>query len=269
MIRSQWDDMDRLLEWELDLPDELLPENTEPMDDGFEEPDPETVKTDIKPGDVITIGQHRLMCGDSTDEKQVATLLGGVTPDIVHNDPPYGMNAVTKSGVLSKRYKTDIMGDDDGTVAKDSFHVCQKLFPRSLQIWWGANYYSSALPDAEGWIVWDKNNGQSDQTDCELAWTNARTVVRQFTKASEKTNRLHPTQKPVALVSWIINRIHKADPQTIADLFGGSGVTMVTAHQIGATSYVMEYDPKFCQIIVDRMKRLDQSIKIERNGNPF
>jgi len=228
----------------------LDPEQVDGLTDEDDVPEaPETPVT--VEGDVWILGNHRLMCGDSTSIDAVEKLMQGVYPDLIHTDPPYGMNAVSKSSVLKANYGTDILGDDNQDVAKDAFNLIFGLYPDAKQIWWGANYYCSVLPDSECWLVWDKNNGQSDQTDCELAWANFRSVVRQFTQASEKKNRVHPTQKPVSLMEWIIKRFNLS-AKTIADYFGGSGSTLIAAEKHGIDAYIMEFDPKFCDVIILR-----------------
>jgi DNA modification methylase len=257
MLKLEFDELAEL-GFDLELTgfslDEIEALNPIELNEGLTDEDevpgiPDEPKT--KKGDIYQLGFHRLMCGDSTFIDDVEKLMQGTYPDLVHTDPPYGMNAVSKSSVLKKNYKTDILGDDTPDVAKDAFNLIYGLYPEAKHIWWGANYYCSALPDSECWLVWDKDNGQSDQTDCELAWANFRSVVRQFTKASEKSNRVHPTQKPVALMEWIIRRF-KLSSDTIADYFGGSGSTLIAAEKHGIKSFIMEFDPKFCDVIVKR-----------------
>ena len=236
--------------------------------DGLTDEDavPEDVEPKVKKGELWQLGNHRLLCGDSTSEADVKKLLNNIYPDLIHTDPPYGMNAVTKSGVLKKNYKTDIMGDNDPEIAKKSFKLIQELYNRSYQIWWGANYYSSVLPDSECWLVWDKNNGQSDQTDCELAYANFRSVVRQFTLSSEKKNRVHPTQKPVSLYNWVFEKF-KLSSSTMLDLFGGSGTAIIASEIKKIQSYTMEFDPKFCDVIIKRWEDFTgQTAKLLERG---
>ena len=248
--------------------DALLADPTEGLTDADAVPDVPAVPVTVE-GDVWLLGRHRLMCGDSTSIDAVERLMDGVKPDLIHTDPPYGMNAVSKSSVLKKNYGTDIMGDDTPDVAKDAFRLINGLYPDAKQIWWGANYYCSVLPDSECWLVWDKNNGGSDQTDCELAWANFRSVVRQFTMASEKVNRVHPTQKPVALMEWIIKRFNLS-AKTIADFFGGSGSTLIAAEKNGIDAFVMEFDPKFADVIITRWQDFTgQAATLESTGQAF
>lgn len=237
------------LDWGIE---ELEPEKEVEEDDfDVEEAIPDEPKSKL--GDIYQLGEHRLMCGDSTKEEDVAKLINGNKVDMVFTDPPYGMSAVSKSGVLSKTYKTDIMNDGTNEVAIDCFLLCQRMFNDAKQVWWGANYYTECLPSSECWIVWDKNNGASDQTDCELAWANFRSVVRQFTLASEKKNRVHPTQKPIKLIAMIFYKFEKENKfNNVLDLFGGSGSTLITCEQLNRKCYMMELDPKYVDAIIKR-----------------
>ena len=232
-----------------------LMDATAPEPGELDEDDPvEVQETAVSAlGDVWQLGKHRLMCGSATSKDDVLNLTENSKIDLIYTDPPYGMNAVSKSGVLSKHYKTDIMGDDDNSVAISAFVLAEELYKSTSQIWWGANYYTECLPSSECWIVWDKNNGASDQTDCELAWTNFRSVVRQFTMASEKTNRVHPTQKPVKLFCEIVSKFDKDNKiKNVLDLFGGSGSTLIACEQLKNTCYLMELDPRYVDVIVKR-----------------
>ena len=232
------------------------------VEDDFEVDLPEEPTAQI--GKIYELGGHRLICGDSTDPAVIDRLMDGVKADMVFTDPPYGMNAVSKSGVLSEHYKTDIMNEDDNTVAIDAFNLAREYFKDAKQIWWGANYYTECLPSSECWIVWDKNNGASDQTDCELAWTNIRSVVRQFTMASEKTNRVHPTQKPCKLFEEILHKFDKDNSvKYVVDLFGGSGSTLIACEQLSRKCYMCELDPKYVDVIIKRWEKFTGKKAVE------
>ena len=251
ILANEWDSV-QLAEWGLDVwenEDDKIAEAGLIDDDEI----PEVKESIVKRGDIWQLGEHRVMCGDSTSSDDVAKLMNGEKADMVFTDPPYGMNAVSKSGVLSARYKTDIIGDDNTDVARDSFSLIHSLYD-CKQIWWGANYYSEFLPSAEGWIVWDKNNGGSDQTDCELAWTNFRSVCRLYKKASEKRNRVHPTQKPVELFLWSIEKF-KVEFNIVLDVFLGSGSTLIAAEKLKRKCYGMELDEKYCDVIINRWEQ--------------
>lgn len=274
MLKIELQDLDAegfdlsLTGFNVDEIDNFLADPTEGLTDDDAVPEMPAIPVTVE-GDVWVLGRHRLMCGDSTSIDAVERLMDGTKPDLIHTDPPYGMNAVSKSSVLKKNYGTDIMGDDTPDVAKDAFRLINGLYPEAKQIWWGANYYCSVLPDSECWLVWDKDNGGSDQTDCELAWANFRSVVRQFTMASEKKNRVHPTQKPVALMEWIIKRFNLS-AKTIADYFGGSGSTLIAAEKHGIQGFIMEFDPKFADVIIKRWQDFTgQEATLEGSGETF
>lgn len=270
-------------EWDFDiLPDELAEldlsdfdfdfgiddeeEETEIVEDEAPEVD-EDAEPITKLGDIWQLGRHRLMCGSSTDKDSILKLTENSPIYLIYTDPPYGMNAVSKSGVLSKNYKTDIMGDDDNSVAISAFMLASEMYRNTNQIWWGANYYTECLPSSECWIVWDKNNGASDQTDCELAWANFRSVVRQFTMASEKKNRVHPTQKPVKLFAEIVKKFDKNNNfKTVLDLFGGSGSTLIACEQMNRTCFTMELDEKYCDVIIKRWEKFTGEKAVLING---
>ena len=261
---SEWDFdflADELTEIDLSAFDfdfgiEAEEEETEIVEDEAPEVD-EDAEPIAKLGDIWQLGRHRLMCGSSTDKDSILKLTENNPIYLIYTDPPYGMNAVSKSGVLSKNYKTDIMGDDDNSVAISAFMLASEMYRNTNQIWWGANYYTECLPSSECWIVWDKNNGASDQTDCELAWANFRSVVRQFTMASEKKNRVYPTQKPVKLFAEIVKKFDKNNNfKTVLDLFGGSGFTLIACEQMNRTCFTMELDPRFCDVIIKRWETL-------------
>lgn len=254
-------------------------------------------ETDIVLGDLFEIGGHRLLCGDSTDSDQVAKLMNGKKADMVFTDPPYLMDF--KGGIHDGGRKSfnskhggilnDKMSKSDGEDFLDAINsniilFCKGAFYitfyrlgidkyyqslnrvglkcRSLIIWNKGNhtlsnsdYMSRYEPIFYGWV--DEHNFYGGNNGMDI-WDIERT----------KKNELHPTMKPVALCEKAINDASKKEDK-ILDLFLGSGSTMVASHQLNRKCYGMELDPKYCQVIIDRMIKLDPSLKITKNGKEW
>lgn len=274
MLANEWD-ADKLTEWGLDLPD-MDAKVLDAEEDDFDVPDG-GIDTDIVPGDLFEIGAHRLLCGDSTDADAVARLMNGEKADMVFTDPPYGIDignqSQGKGGGVAKKINYG-RNDWDKSIpyeaVNNTFSISDNI------ILWGANYYADKLPPSPCWVIWDKDNGSTDFADCEIAWTSYKKASRLFKwkwsgmlqeDMKNKEKRVHPTQKPSALAKWCIETFKAGN--IIADIFLGSGSTMVAAHQLGRKCYGMELDPKYCQVIVDRMRKLDPSLEIKRNGQPY
>jgi DNA modification methylase len=272
-LANDWNP-EELNEWGLDVPNMDLTE-LEAEDDNFEEP--ENVETDIVLGDLFEIGEHRLLCGDSTDSDSVARLMDGQKADMVFTDPPYGIKVVQGDSVggnkLAKANSySEIIGDDTTDTAREFYNTCISLGMENFIIW-GGNYFTDFLAPSMCWIVWDKEN-TGNFADVELAWTSFdkgaklykwqwNGMIRKGDKNIEGKTRVHPTQKPVGLFGDIFNDFQF---KICFDGFLGSGSTMVASHQLKRKCYGMELDPKYCQVIIDRMKKLDPTIKIKKNG---
>lgn len=213
-------------------------------------------------GDVWLLGRHRVMCGDSTDRAQVERLMDGTKADMVFTDPPYGIGVVHDrgdygTGVLASagKYRA-VLGDENTDVARKACALIMSLNP-STAIVWGANYFASSLPDETKWIVWDKKRPQDTTfSDCELAWTNKTGGIRKYEffwhgmmQEGQREKRVHPTQKPVGLVEKVF-----ADypSESVLDLFGGSGSTLIACEKTGREARLMELDPAYVDVIVRR-----------------
>jgi 16S rRNA G966 N2-methylase RsmD len=267
MLRVEFAEL-KDLDYDLDLTgftgdeiDALTPQQVqEGLTDEDETPDlPEEPTTKL--GDIYILGNHRLMCGDSTSVDAVDKLMDGGNADMVFTDPPYGIahsgKGITANGVEGNDFG-EIMGDKDVSVAIDAYNLCAGQWPDAKLIFWGANYYPSALPDGHGWIVWDKQREGDTFSGAELAFINGGVRVDVFrhmwhgmVKASEHgEKRVHPTQKPIALAEWCFARY--GDPALVLDLFGGSGSTLIACEKTNRQARLMELDPKYCDVIVKR-----------------
>jgi|DEB0MinimDraft_10_1074344.scaffolds.fasta_scaffold08955_3 DNA modification methylase len=279
-LANTWD-AEELNEWGLDTPDNWKAEELEAEEDDYEVP--EELKTDVVLGDLIEIGEHRLLCGDSTDSDQVAKLMNGEKADMVFTDPPYGINEKgdrSKRGGLAKGNNLPDFIDDSIQYAIDAFNQPQNL-DIPIQVWFGANYYCHSLPQGNNWLVWDKRveeKQRDTQSDCELAWVKSRfnsvRIFRHLWKGMMKDSergqrRVHATQKPIALIEFALNEYGSKEGDLVIDYFTGSGSTMVAAHQLKRKCYGMELDPKYCQVIIDRMTKLDPTLSVKINGKEY
>lgn len=265
-------------EWGIEIPEEI-PEASE---DDFDTTPPENPITVL--GDLYEIGEHRLLCGDSTDSDQVAKLMNGKKADMVFTDPPYGMNF--QSNFREKTPQFSKIKNDDKILdiapilfllMKDNSpaYVCTRwdLYPiwfnqmadcfniKNCIVWYKkggglGDLKNSYSPNHEFIIVGHKGNSQLTGKRNSDVWEIGRDGVNDYK---------HPTQKPVELSSFAMQN-HSDNNGLIVDLFLGSGSTMVASHQLNRKCYGMELDCKYVDVIVKRMLKLDKTLKIKKNG---
>jgi len=271
--------------------DDLLPEvELEVKEDDYEEP--EDLETTVVLGDVYQLGEHRLMCGDSTKIEDVEKLMDGQKADMVFTDPPYGMflNAdfsdmknhldfAKEKGFTGGRKYKNVIGDNED-FNPDFINTIFSIFGYCKEIMlWGANYYSELLQDRNSgsWFVWDKRLDESADKmygSCfELLWSKSKhkqDIARVKwasvfgTEQEFDHKRHHPTQKPIELSSWFITK-YSEENSKVVDLFGGSGSTLIACEQTNRVCYMMEIDPHYCQVIIDRWEKFTgkEAIKLE------
>lgn len=203
----------------------------------------------------VIIGNATLYLGDC---REILPTLPKV--DAVITDPPYGIGEnsyrVANRGKLAKAIDYGNFDWDTEPASADLIDAC--LTAGKMAIIFGGNYFQ--LPPSRCWLVWDKQNGGNDFADCELAWTNITGSVRIFRhmwngmlRASERnTQRVHPTQKPVALMKWCIERAN--NPRSIIDPFMGSGTTGIASMDMGCSFIGIEKDERYFEIACRRIE---------------
>lgn len=226
-----------------------------------------------KRGEIYRLGNHRLMCGDSTNRDDIEKLMDGEQAELLLTDPPYGINAVERGGhndgkkaghqiARDKKY-APIIGDSTTETAKANFEITREF--SSNQVVFGGNYFTNFLPPSRCWIVWDKKVAGSF-ADGELAWTsfdkNLRIygflwsgMRREGNREYEGKERVHPTQKPVGMLANILKDFSEEN-DLILDCFGGSGSTLIACEQTGRKCYMMELDPHYIDVIIQRWENL-------------
>tara|TARA_R100001480_G_scaffold50970_7_gene64326 strand:- start:172 stop:1365 length:1194 start_codon:yes stop_codon:yes gene_type:complete len=256
-----------LLGFENDFIDNLLePDQNEGLTDEDAVPDaPETATT--QPGDIWILGNHRLMCGDSTDTGAVMALMDGQKADMVFTDPPYGVEY--QSNKRTKTAKFDKLKNDDQIL--DITAVLKACSTGWMFIWtsWKVqNLWIDSLNEfgyPTNMVIWHKPGGgigdlkKTFYSDYEIAlvWHRGTELcgkrigsVWTINKDGATTYQ-HPTQKPVALGVEAIDKTTKHD-STVLDLFGGSGSTLIACEKTSRICYMMEIDPIYCDVIIQR-----------------
>ena len=282
MLANEWD-VDKLNDWGLDLPP-MFDEVLEAEEDDYTEPD--NMQVDVVLGDLIEIGEHRLLCGDSTDADQVAKLMNGEKADMVFTDPPYGVSYQSNWRNNKSENKFNILENDNKFL---DFKPILLLYTKESSAWfiWTShqvypmwrNMYEEYYLNT---IIWDKGKmGMGDllsygnNYEMALFCSQGKPKLKGERKKAiweinidSGSKYVHPTQKPVALSSYAIPDFININ-DLVLDLFLGSGSTMVAAHQLKRKCYGMELDPKYCQVIIDRMQKLDSKLSIKINGKEY
>lgn len=271
-------------------------EEKEAVEDEFEAELPAEPKAKL--GDIYQLGRHRLMCGDSTSVTDIDRLMNGIKADMIYTDPPYGMNLDTdyssmknnldfaneKNFTGGKKYAQGIVDD----FKPEMINTIMQLDVKETFLW-GADYFAEILPNKNdgSWIVWDKRANGNDNIEedyssdkmygsCfELCWSrnkHKRDIARIKwagvfgTEQEFDHKRHHPTQKPVKLSEWFLKKYSK-EGYSILDLFGGSGSTLIACEQLNRKCYMMELDPKYIDVIINRWEQFTGKKAVLINGN--
>jgi site-specific DNA-methyltransferase (adenine-specific) len=283
---NEWD-VEELETWGLDIPDFTTKELPQAEEDDFDTTPPENSITVL--GDLYEIGEHRLLCGDSTQTDTFEKLMLGEFADMCITDPPYNVayEGKTKDALT---IENDSMGDADFYNFLYDFYSALTTAVRkggAIYVWHASSEvvnFGKALVDA-GWLlkqqlIWVKNTmvmGRQDyqwkHEPCLYGWLagdshkwysdRKQTTVIEWDKPQR--NGEHPTMKPIGLFSYQIQNSSQVG-DIVIDAFGGSGTTMVACEQIKRKARLIEYDPKYCDVIVKRMIALEPTIIVKRNG---
>ena len=288
----------QLEELEIKLPNDTA--DVPIIEDDFEVD--EDIETDIKLGDKFQLGNHFLLCGDATQEEDINQLLTAtgdeIKVDMVLTDVPYGMGLDTDyskmnnpNGKITEFNQREIPPKSNNYTEKkvDLFNenILKNIFKLNVNevFLWGADYFTENIPNLKegSWIVWDKRTNEKPFPEdfpldkmfgsCfELCWSKTkhkREIARirwaglYGVETEFDKQRVHPTQKPIRLSAWFINK-YSSENDVILDLTAGSGSTLLASEQTHRRYYAMEIEPVYCQIIINRFENLtgENAIKI-------
>lgn len=291
MLANEWD-VAELDEWGMDLPKDLFKTDEVEQDEVPEVPE----EPITKPGDLWILGQHRLLCGDSTNTQHVDRLMNKELADLIFTDPPWNVNYGGQTGKTPWKQRTimnDHMEDDkwDEFVAGfcASFAIASKpgapiYVVMSAQEW--PSLQTNLINSGFHWsstIIWVKDrlviSRKDYHTQYEPIWYGwnekaARLMQVEDRKQSDvwevdrpHVSDLHPTTKPIELIARALNNSSRSG-NLVLDLFGGSGSTMIACEQTGRRNCSMELDPKYCDVIVKRWENLTgNKAVLEKDSN--
>jgi len=282
---------DEIQEWGIEVQEDEQ-EEIDAVEDDFEVELPEEPISKL--GDMYEIGEHRLLCGDSTDSDQVAKLMNEEKADMVFTDPPYGVSYTGGHNKTQRKgIKSDELQDEDlSNLFQDSINnAC--IFSKETSpfyIWYAGGKsketylgLSNTPIDVRAVICWYKVKSGSgafmsqyipNYEPCiygfkegkSIKWYGATDEKTVWEFPKDKENEFHLTQKPISVVERALKN-SSMQKDLIYDCFLGGGSTMVASHQLKRKCYGMELDPKYCDVIVKRMLELDSKLLIKRNGN--
>ena len=278
MLANEWDTSE-LEDWGMEewLHTEDFEKEVE--EDDYIDEDAKNAPTRCNTGDIWILGNHRLMCGDSTKESDVAKLMNNDKADLLLTDPPYN---VDYQGATKDKMKiaNDNMDDVEfiGFLTAAFNCAIQSMRPGAAFYVWHADSkgfeFRKALKDVgltlRETLIWVKNAivlGRQDyqwrHEPCLYGWKDGgahyfiddRSQSTVIFEDKPLRNDIRPTMKPVKLMARLINNSSKSE-QLVLDLFGGSGSTLIACEQTGRKCYTMEFDPKYCDAILERWEKL-------------
>lgn len=292
VLANEWDATE-LTSWGLDIPN--FDNKLEAEEDDFNVPEG-GIETDIVLGDLFEIGEHRLLCGDSTDSDAVAKLMNGEKADMVFTSPPYNANTkftnVKNEGKLYENYDDNLSSKEYIEFAESVLEIC--FLNTEGFIFWNVNYNTNSKNEfikqiynridfLEELICWKKTalpvpSGLTRTWEPIFVFKTNKELKRIGTLNKTEFNfwdinnsgaldKSHRAAFPIKLVEKSLNLVVNA--KIIFEPFTGSGTTMVASHQLNRKCYGMELDPKYCQVIVDRMIKLDPTLVIKKNGQEY
>lgn len=255
-LANEWD-AEQLTDWGLDIPG-FDTDEEETGEDDYDAP--EKIETDIKAGDLFQIGNHRLLCADSTDIEQVKRLMDGHSADMIFTDPPYELESIdTYASVAVVSKKTNILIFASDKQIPFVFESVGKFAEFKRLYTLDTGIASPTNNDVYVNHIALLRFKMGDSIKFNNIHNGGRSIVKTDYRKNLKEGGLHPHQKALDTLQLFI-KYWSNDGSVIVDFFGGSGSTMVAAHRTGRICYMIEREPQSCQVIINRMKNLDNQL---------